>query len=99
MRTLLILNSYHTKDWSTPLTGHIYPHLPGTEFAKFAKQETHIKDKAKMPGNSIARETPPVQEIILPEQPVAMDSPEYHQLMRQRLQNHFIEKDAAKVKH
>jgi hypothetical protein len=28
-----------------------------------------------------------------------MDSPEYHQLMRQRLQNHFIEKNAEKVKH
>lgn len=58
-----------------------------------------MKDKAKKPGDSIARETPPVQEIILPEQPVAMDSPEYDRLMRQRLQNHFIEKAAAKLKH
>lgn len=58
-----------------------------------------MKKKDKTPGNSIARETPPLQEIILPEHPVTMDSPEYRQLMRQRLQNHFIEKDAEKVKH
>lgn len=58
-----------------------------------------MEKKIKKPGNSIARETPPLQEIILPEQPVAMDSLEYHLLMRKRLQNFFIEKHAAKVKH
>ena len=62
-------------------------------------QEIPMKKKDKTPGNSIARETPPVQEIDLPEQPIEMNSPEYHALMRQRLKNHFIEKAAAKVKH
>lgn len=58
-----------------------------------------MKKKATQPGSHIARETPPLQEIILPEQPVAMNSPEYDELMRKRLQNHFNEKYAAKVKH
>ena len=58
-----------------------------------------MTNKDKTPGNSIARETPPVQEIILPEQPIEMNSPEYHDLMRQRLHNFFIEEHAAKVKH
>ena len=50
-------------------------------------------------GQSIARPTPPLPEINLPAQPVAMDSPEYDRLMRQRLQAYMIEKHAAKVKH
>ena len=58
-----------------------------------------MKKKIEKTGNTIARATPPLQEIILPEQPVTMDSLEYHLLMRQRIQNAMIEQYAAKVKH
>jgi hypothetical protein len=57
-----------------------------------------MKKSRPKKGQSMARPTPPLPEIILPAQPVAMDSPEYDRLMRQRLQAYMIEKLAAKVK-
>jgi hypothetical protein len=57
-----------------------------------------MKKSRPKDGQSIARPTPPLPEIILPAQPVAMDSPEYDQLMRLRLQAYLIEKHAAEVK-
>jgi hypothetical protein len=50
-------------------------------------------------GDTLARPTPPLPEINLPAQPVAMDSPEYDRLMRQRITAYLIENQAAKVKH
>jgi hypothetical protein len=47
---------------------------------------------------TLARPTPPLPEITLPTEPVAMNSPEYDRLMRQRLQAYLIEQQAAKVK-
>jgi hypothetical protein len=49
-------------------------------------------------GQTLARPTPPLPEITLPAQPVAMDSPEYDRLMRQRITAYLIESQAAKVK-
>jgi hypothetical protein len=43
-------------------------------------KKSHLKD-----GQTLARPTPPLPEITLPAQPVAMNSPEYDRLMRQRL--------------
>lgn len=56
-------------------------------------KKNHPKD-----GQTLARPTPPMPEIVLPEQPVAMDSPEYDRLMRQRITAYLIESQAAKVK-
>jgi hypothetical protein len=47
---------------------------------------------------TLARPTPPLPEITLPTEPVAMNSPEFDRLMRQRLQAYLIERQAAKVK-
>lgn len=49
-------------------------------------------------GQALARPTPPLPEITLPAKPVAMNSPEYDRLMRQRLQTYLIERQAAKLK-
>jgi hypothetical protein len=56
-------------------------------------KKTRLKD-----GQTLARPTPPLPEITLPAQPVAMDSPEYDRLMRQRITAYLIESRAAKVK-
>lgn len=58
-----------------------------------------MKKKDQSPDSTIARETPPVQEITLPEQPVAMDGPEYGRLMRQRIRAYWLEKAAGKRSH
>jgi hypothetical protein len=57
-----------------------------------------MKKSRPKDGQTLARSTPPLPEIILPTEPVAMNSPEYDRLMRQRLQTYLIEQQAAKVK-
>lgn len=57
-----------------------------------------MKKSPKKDGQTQARPTPPLPEIIPPAQPVAMDSPEYDRWMRQRILAHNIERHAAKVK-
>ena len=58
-----------------------------------------MKKKDDKDGRTLARPTPPLPEIIMPTKPVAMNSPEYDQLMRLRIRCLFIEMQAKKVKH
>jgi hypothetical protein len=57
-----------------------------------------MKKSRPKDGQTLARATPPLPEITLPATPVAMNSPEYDRLMRQRIQGYLIEQQAAKVK-
>ena len=57
-----------------------------------------MKKSRPKDSQTLARPTPPLPEITLPAQPVAMDSPEYDRLMRQRITAYLIESQAAKVK-
>jgi hypothetical protein len=57
-----------------------------------------MKKSRPKDGQTLARPTPPIPEITLPTQPVAMDSPEYDRLMRQRITAYLIEQQAAKEK-
>ena len=57
-----------------------------------------MKKSRPKDGQTLARITSPLPQITLPAEPVAMNSPEYDQLMRQRLQAYFIEWQAAEVK-
>jgi hypothetical protein len=72
--------------------------LPDPTFIKLAKLENSMKKSRPKDGQTLARITPPLPQITLPTKPVAMNSPEYDQLMRQRLQAYFIERQAAKEK-
>ena len=58
-----------------------------------------MKKKDDKAGSTLARATPPLPEIIMPTKPVAMNGPEYDQLMRLRIRHLFIEMQAEKVKH
>jgi hypothetical protein len=57
-----------------------------------------MKKSRPKDGQTLARPTPPLPEITLPKQPVAMDSPEYDRLMRQRITAYLIEQQATKEK-
>ena len=57
-----------------------------------------MKKSRPKDGQTLARPTPPIPEITLPTQPVAMDSPEYDRLMRYRITAYLIEQQAAKEK-
>ena len=57
-----------------------------------------MKKSRPKDGQTLARPTPPLPEITLPATPVAMNSPEYDRLMRQRITAYLNESHAAKVK-
>jgi hypothetical protein len=58
-----------------------------------------MKKSRPKDGQTLARPTHSLSEITLPATSVAMNSPEYDRLMRQRLEAYLIERQAAKLKH